>query len=294
MADLRFPDGFLWGAATSAYQIEGAAAEDGKGESIWDRFSHTPGKVHQGQTGDVACDHYHRYREDVDHMARMGLNAYRFSVAWPRVFPEGKGAVNQKGLDFYRRLVDALQARQIQPCLTLYHWDLPQALQEKGGWDNRDTGRYFADYAHTLYQALGDRVPLWITLNEPWVVAVLGHAFGQHAPGYSDLPMALRVVRNLLLAHGWAVEAFRDDGPDRARIGISLNLTAVEPASDREEDARAASQADGFMNRLFLRGGPGQRTAGGVTAVFRGEAGKGLRTTLLNRHQIVLKCVSPR
>ncbi|BAS27224.1 GH1 family beta-glucosidase [Limnochorda pilosa] len=252
MAELRFPDGFLWGTATASYQVEGAVREDGRGESIWDRFSHTPGKTFEGQTGDVACDHYHRYPEDVEHMARMGMNAYRFSVAWPRIFPEGKGPVNQKGLDFYRRLVDALQGRHIQPCLTLYHWDLPQALQEKGGWDNRDTGRYFAEYAHTLYQALGDRVPLWITLNEPWVAAILGHAFGQHAPGFGDFPLAMRVVHHLLLAHGWAVEAFRHDGPRRAQIGITLNLSPVEPATGKEADGQAADLADRFTNRLFL------------------------------------------
>lgn len=252
MGERRFPAGFLWGTATAAYQIEGAVAEDGRGESIWDRFCHTPGKVYEGHTGDVACDHYHRYEEDLDHLARLGVNAYRFSVAWPRIFPEGRGQVNRKGLDFYQRLVDGLQARKIQPCLTLYHWDLPQALQEKGGWGNRDTARYFADYAHTLYQALGDRVPLWITLNEPWVVAILGHAWGQHAPGLTDDALAMRVVHNLLLAHGWALQAFRDDGPRRAQIGITLNLTYIQPDSDRAADLEAADLADRFTNRLFL------------------------------------------
>lgn len=252
MGERRFPAGFLWGTATAAYQIEGAVAEDGRGESIWDRFCHTPGKVYEGHTGDVACDHYHRYEEDLDHLAKLGVNAYRFSVAWPRIFPEGKGQVNRKGLDFYQRLVDGLQARKIQPCLTLYHWDLPQTLQEKGGWGNRDTARYFADYAHTLYQALGDRVPLWITLNEPWVVAILGHAWGQHAPGLTDYPLAMQVVHNLLLGHGWALEAFRDDGPRRAQIGITLNLTFTQPDSDRTADLEAADLADRFTNRLFL------------------------------------------
>ena len=182
----RFPDDFLWGAATSAHQIEGAPLADGAGASIWHRFAHTPGWVANGDTADIACDHYHRYREDVALMAGLGLDAYRFSIAWGRIFPEGRGSPNLKGLDFYQRLVDALLEQGILPMITLYHWDLPSALQDRGGWLNPDSPRWFADYALTLFQALDDRVPLWVTLNEPWVSTVMGHLEGQLAPGHRD------------------------------------------------------------------------------------------------------------
>ncbi|MEA2575594.1 MAG: beta-glucosidase, partial [Chloroflexia bacterium] len=202
---ITFPSDFLWGAATAAYQIEGAWNEDGRGESIWDRFSHTPGKVHGGDTGDVACDHYYRYRDDVALMKQLGLKAYRFSVAWPRVVPEGRGRVNPAGLDFYDRLVDELLAADIRPFLTLYHWDLPQALQDVGGWDNRDTSGYFADYTALMAKRLGDRVQDWTTFNEPYVSAFVGNAMGEHAPGYKDRALALRITHHLLVGHGMAV-----------------------------------------------------------------------------------------
>lgn len=252
MALVEFPEDFLWGAATAAYQIEGAAGEDGKGESIWDRFSHTPGKIANGDTGDIACDHYHRYKQDVKAMAELGLRTYRFSIAWTRIFPRGSGQVNQAGVDFYKRLIDALLEADIQPAVTLYHWDLPQALQDKGGWAKRDIANYFQDYAGFLFETFGDVVCLWITLNEPWVVAFLGHAMGEHAPGLKDYPTAIRVSHNLLRAHGKAVEAYRQVRGKRGNIGITLNLTVVHPATDSDSDQRAACRFDGFMNRWFL------------------------------------------
>ena len=252
MAEGRFPEGFLWGAATSAYQIEGAVAEDGRGESIWDRFSHTPGKTYEGHTGDVACDHYHRYRADVQEMARLGLKAYRFSIAWPRIFPEGRGAPNTRGLDFYRRLVDELLRRDITPVATLYHWDLPQALQDRGGWANRDTAHRFADYAAYVFDRLDDGVAYWITHNEPFVVAILGHVTGEHAPGLQDPVVAFQVAHHLLLSHGLALQAYRQGGRRRGQIGITLNLSPVHPAGDRAEDEAAARRVDGLLNRWFL------------------------------------------
>jgi len=249
--EAKFPQGFLWGAATSAYQIEGAWNEDGKGPSIWDTFSHMPGKIRDGSNGDVACDHYHRWREDVALMKELGLKAYRFSVSWPRVLPQGRGPINPKGLDFYDRLVDALLAAGIEPFLTLYHWDLPQALQDLGGWANRDVAYYFADYAAVLVRRLGDRVRWWATHNEPWVVAWLGHGLGEHAPGLRNLKVALQVAHNLLLSHGLAADVLRDGGKD-ARVGIILNLSPIHPASAKPEDVQAAQQVDGFYNRWFL------------------------------------------
>jgi beta-glucosidase len=248
----RFPDEFLFGAATSAYQIEGAVAEDGRGESIWDRFSHTPGKTARGETGDVACDHYHRWPEDVALMRELGLNSYRFSISWPRVLPTGYGRVNQAGLDFYRRLVDALLQAGIAPMATLYHWDLPQALQDQGGWPYRDTAKAFAEYAHLIFRTFGDSIPLYITLNEPWCSTVLGHVLGIHAPGMSDIRTALAASHHLLLAHGWAVQAFREESLDTARIGLTNILTDIVPASDSPADAEAAQRADVFFNRWFL------------------------------------------
>jgi len=238
---LTFPDDFLWGAATAAYQIEGAWNEDGKGESIWDRFCHTPDHIENDDTGDVACDHYHRWREDVALMQRLGLPAYRFSVSWPRVIPAGRGAVNPPGLDFYDRLVDALLAAGIQPFLTLYHWDLPQALQDRGGWGARDTCGYFADYADRLARRLGDRVRHWATFNEPWVVAFVGHQYGWHAPGLQDEALTLQVAHHLLVAHGLATQALRA-ADARLQVGIVLNTRPVEPATDLEQDRALADQ----------------------------------------------------
>jgi beta-glucosidase len=251
MAEISFPGGFLWGAATAAYQIEGGVHEGGRGESIWDRFSHTPGKVEGGDSGDVACDHYHRYREDVAIMADLGLHAYRFSIAWPRLFPAGGGKLNHAGLDFYQRLLDALLEAGIRPLATLYHWDLPQALQDKGGWVNRDTARYFADYASALFEKLGDRVKLWITHNEPWVTAFTGHLEGRHAPGLTDWAAALQAGHHLLLSHALAIRRFPAAG-QAGKIGITLNLSPVEPATDTAADREAAARADDFLNRWFL------------------------------------------
>lgn len=249
---LRFPEGFVWGAATAAYQIEGAWDEDGKGPSIWDVFCRVPGAIQNGDTGEVACDHYHRWRGDVALMRELGLQAYRFSISWPRVLPEGRGKVNRLGLDFYDRLTDALLAAGIQPFVTLYHWDLPQALQEMGGWPSRDTARYFADFADVVSRRLGDRVHHWITLNEPWVVAYAGYGNGYHAPGVRDPLAAIQATHYLLLAHGLAVPVLRENGGAAAQVGITLNLAPVHPASDREEDVEAARRYDGFLNRWFL------------------------------------------
>jgi len=248
---MKFPDGFLWGAATAAYQIEGAVWEDGRGESIWDRFARTPGKVYQGETGDIACDHYHRFREDVALMKALGHNAYRFSIAWPRIFPEGAGRVNQKGIDFYRRLVDELQGAGILPMATLYHWDLPQALQEKGGWENRETAYRFAEYAAHMYEAIGDAIPCWITLNEPWCSAMLGHLTGEMAPGKRDWASAVAASHHLLLGHGLAVQAYRRGGL-KGQVGITLICTLCEPATGSAADRAAAQRHDGYANRWFL------------------------------------------
>ncbi len=245
-----FPDGFFWGTATSAYQIEGAWNEDGKGPSIWDVFSHTPGKILDGSTGDIACDHYHRYREDVDLMARLGLNAYRFSVSWPRVLPEGRGTLNAPGLDFYDRLVDALCERRIEPFVTLYHWDLPQSLQEQGGWESRDTALAFADYVSVVAQRLGDRVRHWITLNEPLAVVLAGYVLGIHPPAKQDLRAAVQVSHHLNVGHGLAVRALRALCPS-SKVGITHVSLPVYPASDSPEDRAAAERWDCLVNRWF-------------------------------------------
>ncbi|WP_330275354.1 GH1 family beta-glucosidase [Lentzea sp. NBC_00516] len=242
-----FEPGFLWGAATSSYQIEGAVAEDGRGPSIWDTFCATPGKVDNGDTGDVAADHYHRYPEDVAIMRELGLGAYRFSVAWPRIQPLGSGAADQRGLDFYSRLVDTLLDNGIQPWPTLYHWDLPQPLEDAGGWPERDTALRFAEYAQIVHEALADRVTHWTTLNEPWCSAFLGYATGRHAPGRQDPAASIRAAHHLLLGHGLAARAMPD-----ARLGITLNLTHVTAGSATEEDLDAARRIDGMQNRLFL------------------------------------------
>lgn len=248
---IPFPRGFVWGAATSSYQIEGAVHEDGRGTSIWDVFSHRAGTTVHGDHADVACDHYHRFESDLDLMRDLGLQAYRFSIAWPRIQPEGQGRVNQPGLDFYRRLVDGLLARGIEPVVTLYHWDLPQALQDQGGWEARSTAERFADYAGLVAGALGDSVSRWITLNEPWVAAWLGYGVGLHAPGVADLGAAARAHHHLLLGHGLALSALRSTlGSDR-EIGIALNMACVDPASDDPADVEAARIADAQMNRSF-------------------------------------------
>jgi beta-glucosidase len=224
---------------------------DGAGESIWHRFAHTPDKVMGGDTGDIACDHYRRYKDDVALMKRLGLNAYRFSTAWPRILPEGRGRVNQAGIDFYSSLVDELLTAGIKPCLTLYHWDLPQALQDAGGWANPDCALWFRDYAALVYRALGDRVKFWITLNEPFVIAFIGHGIGLHAPGIMDIEMMFAVGHTLLRAHGLAVQAFRQAGGG-GEIGITLDLEMTMPASDSPEDKAAANRYGAFCNRWFL------------------------------------------
>jgi beta-glucosidase len=249
---LRFPDEFIWGAATAAYQIEGAANEDGRGVSIWDTFSRSPGRVRNGETGDVAADHYHRWREDVALMRELGLRAYRFSVAWPRVQPTGSGAPNERGLDFYRRLVDALLEAGIEPFLTLYHWDLPQPLQDAGGWPERDTAYRFVEYARHVFEALGDRVTYWSTINEPWCSAFLGYGSGVHAPGIRDPKQAVVASHHLLLGHGLAVTVLRDAATSSTELGIVLNPTPVRAASEDPADLDAARIVDGIQNRLFL------------------------------------------
>ena len=252
-----FPADFLWGAATSAYQVEGSPLADGAGPSIWHRFAHTPGLTADGDTGDIACDHYVRYRDDVRLMRELGLTAYRFSVSWSRIHPGGTGPANPRGVAFYDRLVDALLEAQIQPCVTLYHWDLPAALDDRGGWLNPDIALWFADYATTMVRALGDRVPLWSTLNEPWVVMDGGYHFGALAPGHRSLFEAPLVSHNLLRAHGQGVLAARAAGA--RQVGLVVNLEPKYPASDRPEDVAATQRADAYMNRQYL------------DPVFRGE-----------------------
>lgn len=247
----QFPSDFIWGAATASYQIEGAWDEDGKGENIWDRFSHTPGKVENGDTGDVACDHYHRWQDDLKLMQDLGLNAYRFSVAWPRILPSGQGKINQAGLDFYSRLIDTLLEAKIEPHITLYHWDLPQALEDLGGWPERSIVDAFVEYTDLVSRILGDRVKNWITLNEPFVSAFIGYWEGRHAPGITDIDQAVKASHHLLLSHGKAVPVIRQNSLG-AKVGITLNLTHAEPASPSLFDKKAAVWRDGFINRWFL------------------------------------------
>ena len=252
MDNLQFPAKFLWGAATAAYQIEGAWNEDGKGESIWDRFSHTPGKITNGDTGDVACDHYHRTRQDIALMRQLGLKAYRFSVSWPRVLPSGAGKVNAAGLDFYDRLVDDLLAANLEPFITLHHWDYPQALYDKGGWLNRENLPYFADYAVLLAKRLGDRISRWATFNEPAVIADAGYLSGEHAPGLKDSRKeAYQIIHHLLVAHGLAVQALRAANP-ALQLGIVLSQWGVEPASADPADVAAAQLAWDSRETAFL------------------------------------------
>ncbi|GAA1298600.1 GH1 family beta-glucosidase [Streptomyces javensis] len=246
-----FPHDFLWGTATSAYQVEGAVAEDGRSPSIWDTFSHTPGKVAGDDHGDVACDHYHRWRQDIGLMKRLGTNAYRLSIAWPRVVPGGDGPVNAKGLAFYDELIDGLLEAGITPSVTLYHWDLPQVLQDRGGWPERDTAEHFAGYAAVVADRLGDRVHHWTTLNEPLCSAWIGHLEGVMAPGLTDLTAAVRASYHLLLGHGLAAQAIRAAAP-RAEVGIVNNLNTVAAATDRPEDQAAARRMDGHTNRWWL------------------------------------------
>jgi beta-glucosidase len=247
---LSFPDGFLWGAATSAYQVEGSPLADGAGASIWHRFTRTPWLVPTGDNGDIACDHYRRYAEDVQLMRDLGLNSYRFSVSWSRVLPEGRGRINEQGLDFYRRLVDALLAAGIRPVITLYHWDLPVALDDRGGWLNRDVADWFADYARVMFRALDDRVEMWSTLNEPWVVTDGGYLHGVLAPGHRNLFEAPIASHHLLLAHAAGVEAYRAEGTHR--IGLVVNIEPKYPASESAEDLAATRRADAYMNRQYL------------------------------------------
>ncbi|MGW7466538.1 GH1 family beta-glucosidase [Streptomyces xantholiticus] len=249
---LRFPTGFRWGTATAAYQIEGAAAEDGRTPSIWDTFSRTPGKVRNGDTGDIAADHYHRMREDVALMRRLGVTDYRFSIAWPRVQPTGRGPAVQKGLDFYRRLVDELRDAGIRPVATLYHWDLPQELEDAGGWPQRETAQRFGEYAGIMAQALGDRVATWTTLNEPWCAAFLGYGNGVHAPGRTSPAASLRAAHHFNLAHGWAAQVLRTELPSTAEISLTLNLHAVRAHTDSPDDLDAARRIDAVGNRIFL------------------------------------------
>jgi len=248
---ITFPDGFLWGVSSSSYQVEGAWNEDGKGESIWDRFSHTPGNIKNGDTGDIACNHYHLHKKDVALMRELGVQAYRFSISWPRVLPKGKGATNRVGLEFYNRLVDELLEAGIEPWVCLYHWDLPQALQDEGGWTNRSIARSFADYAGLIARELGDRVKRWLILNEPRCVAWLGHFTGMHAPGIKNLELALKVSHHLLLAQGKTIQTLRDVSQD-FQIGTIVDLNVVHPISDDEKDREAASKLDEFQNRWFI------------------------------------------
>jgi beta-glucosidase len=248
----RFPSGFLWGTATSAYQIEGATSDDGRSESIWDRFASQPGKIADGSDGSVACEHYRRFADDVKLMGWLGIDAYRFSIAWPRILPEGvKGTVNQRGLDFYSRLVDTLLAEGIRPCITLYHWDLPQVLEDQGGWPVRHTAEAFVDYADVVTRRLGDRVTHWITHNEPQVASMLGYARGIHAPGRTSPADALAAAHHLLLSHGWAMQVIRANVKS-AQAGITLDLSPAYAASSSAADRDAARSHDGRVNRWFL------------------------------------------
>ncbi|WP_437594573.1 GH1 family beta-glucosidase [Sorangium sp. So ce1000] len=252
MPSLRFPDNFVWGTATSSYQIEGATNEDGRSESIWDRFAKTPGQIVDGTNGDIACDHYHRWPEDIALMKSLGMMAYRFSIAWPRILPNGRGAVNQKGLDFYSRLVDGLLEAGIEPYATLFHWDLPQVLQDEvGGWQHRSTADAFVEFADVVSRKLGDRVKKWITHNEPWCTAFLSYEKGIHAPGMRDFSKALTVSHHLLLSHGLAVPVVRKNSPG-AEVGITLNMNYAMPASPSAADYDACRHYDGYFNRWFL------------------------------------------
>jgi len=252
MTEIRFPEGFIWGSITAAYQIEGAWNEDGKGVSIWDTFTHTPGKIERGENADVAVDHYHRFPEDIGLMKELGLKAYCLSLSWSRILPEGRGKVNQAGLDFYDRLIDELLEHGIDPYVMLYHWDLPQALQEQGGWGNRTIFEPFNEYATVVARRFGDRVRNWVTHNEPMVITYAGNVLGNLAPGLQDPMLGLSVAHNLLVSHGQAVKILRTELPARSRIGIIINITPTYPASPGQADVEAAIRYDGMVNRLFL------------------------------------------
>jgi beta-glucosidase len=251
VAQISFPKNFHWGTATASYQIEGAWQEDDKGESIWDRFTHSPGHIRNGDTGDVACDHYHRYLEDVALMRRMNLSSYRFSIAWPRVQPQGRGKPNRKGVGFYDRLTDALLEAGIRPFPTLYHWDLPQALQDEGGWQNRDTASRFAEYAEIMMQALGDRISDWMIFNEPAIFTIMGHLAGIHAPGLKDRNAFVRSSHIVTLAQGDAFRALRSAKPD-AKLGTAFSMSFCEPASESKADHDAAERFHRFINAWYL------------------------------------------
>jgi beta-glucosidase len=252
MASMKFPEGFLWGTASASYQIEGAWDHDGKGESIWDRFSHTPGKIKNAWTGDVACDFYHRYKEDIATQAELGLNASRISISWPRVMPDGKGKLNPKGIDFYRRVADELLARKIQPWVTLYHWDLPQALEDAGGWTNRDLAGYFGDYAAACVGALGDRVKHWMVFNEPWIFTIFGYLLGIHAPGRTEPANAIAATHVVNLAQGLGVRALRAARHKPEAVGTAFSMSSVEPFTNSAEDKSAAERWHRFNNLWFL------------------------------------------
>jgi beta-glucosidase len=251
MSESDFPANFTWGTATASYQVEGGHDQEGRGPSIWDTFCRTPGKVAHGHTADVSCDQFHRYREDVALMRDLGVGSYRFSIAWPRVFPQKSHARNPRGFDYYHRLADELLSKGIQPAVTLYHWDLPQYLEDAGGWPARDTAMRFADFAEACFRELGDKVQTWITLNEPWCAAFLGYENGEHAPGRTDRPAAYRAVHHLLLGHGLAAQRFRQGG-FKGKLGITLNLDTPRPATRREEDLLAADRAMDKQTRMFL------------------------------------------
>ncbi len=265
---LAFPESFVWGVASSSYQIEGAWNEDGRGLSIWDSFCRQPGRIRDGATGDVAADHYHRWQEDLAILSELGLKAYRFSISWPRILPEGVPPLNGPGLDFYDRLVDGLLERGIEPFVNLFHWDLPQALQDAGGWTRRDTAYRYVEYARLVCQRLSDRVRWWITHNEPWVAAFAGHFTGEHAPGLKDPAAAFQAMHHLLLSHGLGVEAIRAAARQPVRVGIVLNLNPVYAASDSDADRRAAERFDGALNRITL------------DPIFRGRYPDGLTTQI--------------
>ncbi len=248
---VSFPDNFVWGCATASYQIEGAWDEDGKSESIWDRFCRTPGKVRNDDTGDVACDHYHRYKDDVALMRELRLKSYRFSISWPRTYPDGLSDANDKGIDFYSKLIDELLAAGITPFPTLYHWDLPQALQEKGGWANRDTAKRFEEYAYNIVEKLGDRVKKWMIFNEPWVFTILGYMHGHHAPGIREPSMAMRATHIVNLAQGMAARAMRETGKVE-ELGTAFSMSGAYPASNSQADKDAAERQFGFANLWFL------------------------------------------
>jgi beta-glucosidase len=276
----QFPKDFMWGTATAAYQIEGAYQKDGRGLSIWDTFSHTPGKVYQGDNGDMACDSYHRFEEDIQLMKELGVRTYRFSVSWSRIYPKGRGEINQKGLDYYHRLVNSLIENGIEPFCTLYHWDLPQALEDEGGWNNRETIDAYLQYAKTMFQQFSGKVRYWITFNEPWCISFLSHYMGVHAPGHQDLQLALNVSHHLLVAHGKTVKAFRElEIP--GEIGIAPNVNWGTPFSKSEEDAEAAYRAtawygDWVLDPIFLGSYPEMlvhsfKKAGAALSILEGD-----------------------